>query len=251
MKNIPFQRSSSTVIFHRNIKYANAFVTNDYVSLPSGSSALVTLKAGLELSDSDVDQIIDARIDYAFLGPNGSVVELNGCTMWLVLNSRKLTERLVGRPTDISCRMPTSGRTFNIVVHTGVIIDSKDEYLGVRGKLLKRGAVQEFLVEFLQKSVAGFGSAIAASQITSTAVSGENSGVFSTQNVTGSKSKYATGTAMNEVAQSKFLNWWVNYYQDLSPTIAVKPGTKMFVTIKDELKIPKQFFGKISPKGNL
>lgn len=225
-------------IFRGNLKYVRGNETPKTITLPSGSSALGTLLSGIELSSNE--KSIDARLDYAFLGPNKAVVELTGCIAWIKLHSDFSTERLFGTAYSISCRSP-NGKTFEVPV-LAHIKDERDEYLGIKGKLLANGKLAAAALSFLRDGTTAFGEAMSKSQTTTEVVGGGLAGnSASGSNVTGSKDSYIIGqTAAG--ASGKFLNWWVDYYTKLSPTIAVPPGTKIYLSVEGEVQIPEIFF---------
>lgn len=225
-------------IFKKNLRFVSGNEIPKTVTLPSGSSALATLLSGVEISSEE--KSIDVRLDYAFLGPNKAIVELTGCIAWVKLSGDYSTERLFGKAYSISCRSP-SGKTFElpIVAH---IKDESDEYLGIKGKLIANGKLAAAALSFLRDGTTAFGEAMAKSQTNTEVVGGGLSGTTATgTNVSGNKDSYIIGqTAAG--ASGKFLNWWVDYYTKLSPTIAVPPGTKIYLSIEGEVQIPEIFF---------
>lgn len=237
-KEPSYEDQNDIRIFKSNLRYIKNNDAPKTITLPSGSSALATLLSGIELA-SEVKSI-DVRLDYAFLGPNKTVVELTGCIAWVKLSADYSTERLFGSAYSISCRSP-DGKTFDlpIVAH---IKDERDEYLGIKGKLLANGKLAAAALSFLRDGTTAFGEAMAKSQTNTEVVGGGLSGTTATgTNVSGSKDSYIIGqTAAG--ASGKFLNWWVDYYTKLSPTIAVSPGTKIYLSVEGEIQIPEVFF---------
>lgn len=237
-KESAYEDQNDVRIFKSNLRYIKNNEVPKTITLPSGSSALATLLSGVEIA-SDVKSI-DVRLDYAFLGPNKTVVELTGCIAWVKLSADYSTERLFGSAYSISCRSP-SGKTFDlpIVAH---IKDERDEYLGIKGTLLANGKLAAAALSFLRDGTTAFGEAMAKSQTNTEVVGGGLSGTTATgTNVSGNKDSYIIGqTAAG--ASGKFLNWWVDYYTKLSPTIAVPPGTKIYLSVEGEIQIPEVFF---------
>ena len=212
--------------------------TINSITLPSGSTALATLMAGVEVS-TEMRQV-DARLDYAFLGPNGAVVELKGCHIWLDVSGSYNTERIYGEGKTISCRT-NKGSTFEIPLHAQ-LRDFKDEYLGKKAELITRGKVAAAAMQFLQSGVSEFGKAMAAAQVqTDLSSGGVNSNPQTASNVQGNDARYMLGKSIAG-ASAGFLDWWIDYYKSLSPTLAMAPGSKIFLTIKGEVQIPQEFF---------
>lgn len=233
-----YEDQNDVRIFKSNLRHLKRHETLKTITLPSGSSALATLLSGVEIAADE--KSIDVRLDYAFLGPNKTVVELTGCIAWIKLSADYSTERLFGSAYSISCRSP-SGKTFELPV-TAHVKDERDEYLGIRGKLLANGKLAAAALSFLKDGTTAFGEAMAKSQTSTEVVGGGLSGTTATgTNVSGNKDSYIIGqTAAG--ASGKFLNWWVDYYTKLSPTIAVPPGTKIYLSVEGEIQIPEVFF---------
>jgi len=225
-------------IFKKNLRFITRNDVPKTVTLPSGSSAIATLLSGVEIASEE--KSIDVRLDYAFLGPNKTVVELTGCIAWIKLSGDYSTERLFGKAYSISCRSP-NGKTFDLPIMAHVK-DERDEYLGIKGKLIANGKLAAAALSFLRDGTMAFGEAMAKSQTNTEVVGGGLSGTTATgTNVSGNKDSYIIGqTAAG--ASGKFLNWWVDYYTKLSPTIAVPPGTKIFLSVEGEVQIPEIFF---------
>jgi hypothetical protein len=212
--------------------------------VPATSMSEGTLMAGVEVSSEK--RMVDLRIDYAFLGPNNAVVDLKGCKTWVEVWGNYNNERIYGEAKTITCRT-SAGNIFTIPI-TGQIRDQKDEYIGLSAKLVARGKIAAAAMQFLQNGTKEFGKALAAAQVTTTRdreVSGIGSSLDEVENVTGSRGKYITGKSI-EGASGDFLDWWISYYKSLSPTLAVPPGTKLFLSLKDEVKIPSEFFKSAS-----
>ncbi|MBF0206350.1 MAG: hypothetical protein HQK53_05620 [Oligoflexia bacterium] len=227
-------------IFPQNFHYLQEVSGNlPTISLPSGSTAMGTVLAGIEVSATDSKKTY-AKLDYAFLGPNQSVVELKDCMVWFSVNANYTTERIYGDVNTISCRAP-NGKTFTVGIK-GHLIDREDQYVGAKGELLTRGKITGAALMFLRDATQEFGKAMAAAQIKTDIVDG---GTFSSpgkaENVTGSQTKYIAGKS-SQAAVGTFLNWWIDFYMGLSPTIAIGPGKKIFLAIEEEVQIPKIFF---------
>lgn len=243
-----YEDQNDVRVFKRNLRFISGYEKPRTITLPSGSSALATLLSGVEIASEE--KSIDVRMDYAFLGPNNTIVELTGCIAWVKLASDYSTERLYGKAYSISCRSP-NGKTFDLPI-VGHIKDERDEYLGIKGKLIANGKLAAAALSFLKDGTTAFGEAMAKSQTNTEVVGGGISGTTATgTNVTGNKDSYIVGqTAAG--ASGKFLNWWVDYYTKLSPTIAVPPGTKIYLSIEGEVQIPEIFFsGNKSTHGRI
>lgn len=236
------QKLSNINIF----KLKNKVEKDQHISLPSGSSALATLLGGIEVAQEK--RQIDARVDFAFLGPNKTFVELTGCIVWLEVGGNYNTERIYGKGYSLSCRS-ANGTTFEVPIKAH-IKDKSDEFLGMKGELITRGKVAAAALSFLRDGIQEFGKAISAAQVVTEISQGNQiSPGMKGENIFGDKSKYIAGQSVAG-ATGKFLNWWVDYYTGLEPTLAVPPGHKLFLTIEGEVQVPKIFFKPTSKKEN-
>lgn len=234
-------------IFKRHNKVKKRVKGVEVVSLPSGSTALATVMYGAEVAKEKRPVMV--RLDWAFLGPNKAVVELKGCVMWMNVSGNYNTERIYGTANQVSCRAP-NGKTFEVKV-LAHMIDKKDEYLGVKSKLLTRGKIAAAAMSFLAGGTKAFGEAMAAAQTTNNVSStGAQIPPVETNNITGNQEKYIIGKTAGQAA-GRFLDWFVDYYTSLSPTLAMPPGTKVFLTTQGEIKIPKVFFKEKLEKGEV
>ncbi len=213
----------------------------DTFTLPATSIALATTLYGIEAT-GNVERFVPAELNYAWLGPNGTVVEMKNCRLWISVRGDYSTERIYGRSQSISCRAPT-GETFDIPIEAHMV-DQKEEYLGARGTLVARGKALASALSFLSDGVKSFGSAMAAAQVNTEVSSGGGFGdPVKGSNVGGDKNKYIIGQTLSG-SSAKFLDWWIDYYQSLSPTIAIGPGKKIYLALHRTVHIPKVFFGE-------
>lgn len=234
---------SSIKVFNENIRYSKGGEL-EFIILPSGSSATATLLGGVNISTEE--RSIEVNLDSAFIGPNDAVVELKGCIAWLKLSANYNDERLYGNGQTISCRT-NKGNTFEIPILAHVKGD--DEYLGVKGSLVANGKMKAGALEFIKDGIAGYAEARAKTQTTTSISTSENIGAVA-DNVTGNGSSYALNKAISSSADNRFLNWYIDHYSSLAPTIAVPPGTKIFLTIQGEVKVPREFFSQSGIKYN-
>lgn len=227
-------------IFNQGLQAAR-YAGNNTFTLPATSIALATTLYGIEAT-GNVERFVPAELNYAWLGPNGTVVEMKNCRLWITVRGDYSTERIYGRSQSISCRAP-SGETFDIPIEAHMV-DQKEEYLGARGTLVARGKALASALSFLSDGVKAFGSAMAAAQVNTEVTSGGGFGEpVKGSNVGGDKNKYIIGQTLSG-SSAKFLDWWIDYYQSLSPTIAIGPGKKIYLALHRTVHIPKIFFGE-------
>jgi hypothetical protein len=227
-------------IFSQGLSAARSAAKETF-TLPATSIALATTLYGIEATGS-VERLVPAELNYAWLGPNGTVVEMKDCRLWIAVRGDYSTERIYGRSQSISCRAPT-GETFDIPLEAHMV-DQKEEYLGARGTLVARGKALASALSFLSDGVKAFGSAMASAQVNTEVTSGGALGEpVKGSNVGGDHNKYITGQTLSG-SSAKFLDWWIDYYQSLSPTIAIGPGKKIYLALQRTIQIPKIFFGE-------
>lgn len=226
-------------IFNQGLQRPNGGTRDNY-TLPATSIALASTLYGIEAT-SNVERLVPAELNYAWLGPNGTVVEMKNCRLWIAVRGDYSTERVYGRSKSMSCRTP-SGETFDIPVEAHMV-DQQEEYLGAKGTLVARGKALASALSFLSDGVKAFGSAMAAAQVnTEVTPSGGLGDPVKGSNVGGDKNKYIIGQTLSGTS-SKFLDWWIEYYQSLSPTIAMGPGKKIYLALQNTIHVPKIFFG--------
>jgi len=230
---------SGMIVFKENYKVSiKPEDTELKISLPSGSTALGELMAGVEIDDDG--ERVDVRLLGAFIGPNNSYVELSNCHVWMNVSSKMNTKRIKGVADEIVCR--SKDGTVITSVAMMQLRDSRDEYIGVKGELNLENFEKAAGLQFAEGFVNGFGKAVAAANVTQsvTQASSEFAPEKST-NVTGSKPAYIAGQTISE-ATGGFLGRISDFYWSLRPTLAVAPGTKVLMTITKTSEIPKKFF---------
>ncbi len=240
--NGPPDTAVETVRYQEGDRAVTVFASNlrhikpGTITLPSGSSAFATTMFGQNVGISR-PELVTARLDYAFLGPNQSVVELRDCMVFIELRPNFSISKVVGRPTDLTCRS-RSGSVFTIPFD-GLIVDSGDEYAGADGSLQMNGYIQSSLLQFVQAFQKGYGEALQqVEKTTSTAMTDFQSQTF--ENVTGSKNRYIAGRVLESTAS--FLDRIINFYSAMEPTLAVAPGTTIHIVNRHNLQIPIEFF---------
>jgi conjugal transfer pilus assembly protein TraB len=227
-------------VFTRNLGGARS-AGKDSFTLPSTSIALATLLYGIEATANE-EREVPAELNYAWLGPNGTIVEMKNCRLWIKVRGDYSTERLYGKADTISCKAP-NGETFDIPI-VAHLVDKAEEYLGARGELVARGKALGSALSFLSDGVSAFGTAMASAQVqTDVAPGSPYTAPVKGSSVGGDKTKYIAGQTIAG-STAKFLDWWIDYYMSLSPTIAIGPGKKVYLAVRGTVEIPKIFFGE-------
>ncbi len=233
---VRFERPSGEAItvFKSNIEQ----LQEETITLPSGAHAFGRVKFGEEVTANTKTEVL-VELDYAFLGPNRSVVELNGCTVWVSVDSNFHTQKIKGSMQDMTCTMP-SGRVFTVTVG-GPLVGVASGYAGVESDLIMKGPAKAAALNFLSEITKAYGAATAAAQTRTDIVSGERYSDKAT-NVAGDKKAYVEGKVLE--ANGDFLKYIASFFESLQPTLALPPGTKVHLINRFNVKIPKAFFKK-------
>ena len=229
------ERGNGTKIFRRNVKYEKEIKK---ITLPAGSIALGTSLFGVQVSPNEEKPML-IELNYAWLGPNQAVVEMTDCRLWAKVKAELNTERLIGKANKMTCRSQ-NGLVFDVEV-TAHIVNAQDEYLGVQAQLITPGKGLAATLLFLKDGVKMGSEAFAAAQVTQSAVTGQMSPVVETSDVSGNKVGYTAAKSIAG-ASGKFLDWFIDYYTNLAPNLAVGPSHKVFLAIETTVSVPAVFF---------
>lgn len=233
------QPRNEAKIFEENLRYRSALSGVPTISLPSHSSAVATVNYGLKVINGEQRRLA-VTLNYAFLGPNKTVVELTGCGAYITVSSIQSTARLCGEVGDLTCKTK-DGQTFTIPFKAH-IVDSEDNFECAAGVNVHNGKLTAGALAFLVDGTAQFGKAMAAAQVTTQVqTNNEGSTGVTGSNVTGNKNKYIAGQTISG-ATGRFLNWHLDFYQSLQPTTEVGGGKKIFLYTDGDAEIPKIFF---------
>jgi hypothetical protein len=200
-------------------------------AVPLGSYVKARVLTGVEANTMDAYPVL-LQLDYAFVGPNHTRVDLSNCFVIAKAKANLSTERVMGETTQISCV-----RENNEVVTRAAkgYLAGEDSTFGLTGQLIShqgRVLVAAVLAS-LAKSV---GEAVATAQ-TSTEVAAGNGAVAQATNVTGSKLAFVAGKAVTEPA-SMIANWYLEYAKQLVPSIAVGSGRDVWIVLLDTVQVP-------------
>jgi conjugal transfer pilus assembly protein TraB len=175
-------------------------------------------------------------MDYAFIGPNESKIDLSGCFGISKAQGDLSTERVQMQVTKLSC-VSKQGRLFERDIN-GFVADDKDNSFAVIGDVNSkqdRVAAQAFLSSIVE----GVGKAIQQTQTTqqTTPLGGSQS------TVTGDAAKYIAAGGASEAA-SQVTQWYLRQAQGLLPTINVGSGQDIWVVMQDKVELPNWYFKK-------
>jgi hypothetical protein len=200
--------------------------------LPLGSYVKTRILTGVEANDKEPYPML-LQADYAFVGPNGSKVDMSGCFFIAKAKGNLSTERVLGEITELSC-VRSNGEHFKRTVRG--YIAGEDSTFGVTGELIsKQGQVlSAAIVANLAK---GAGEAIALGQQQQTIVVGSAGAAATATNVTGNTAAFVGGRAVADAA-TIIAQWYLNYATSLVPSIAVGSGRDIWVIMLDDTDVP-------------
>jgi len=200
-------------------------------AVPLGSYVKARVLTGVEANTMDAYPVL-LQLDYAFVGPNHTRIDLSHCFVIAKAKANLSTERVMGETTQISCV-----RDNNEVVTRAAkgYLAGEDSTFGLTGQLIShqgRVLVAAVLAS-LAKSV---GEAVASAQTTTDVVAG-NGAVAQGTNVTGSKLAFIAGKSVTEPA-SMIAQWYLEYAKQLVPSIAVGSGRDVWIVLLDTVQVP-------------
>jgi hypothetical protein len=200
-------------------------------AIPLGSYVKARVLTGVEANTLEAYPVL-LQLDYAFVGPNYTRIDLSHCFIIAKAKANLSTERVMGETTQLSCV-----RDNNEVVTRAAkgYIAGDDSTFGVAGQLISHQG-QVLLAAVIASLVKGAGEAVSLAQTTTT-VAGGNGAVAQGTNVTGSKLAYTAGKAVTEPA-SLIANWYLEYAKQLVPSIAVGSGRDVWVVLLDTVQVP-------------
>ena len=208
---------------------------SDGVVLPAGSYVKAKMLTGVDAPEGKPYPVL-LVLDYSYISPNDSRVDLSGCFMIAKAEGNLSTERIEGQATKLSC-VSKNKKMFERDVN-GFIADHSDGSFGIKGKVnTKQGRVAA--MAFMSSVVEGVGRAVQQSQTTNTV----NPLGGSSSVMTGDAEKYAVaGGAAN--AGSMVAQWYLKQAQNLSPTVSAESAREVWIIMKDKVDLPKEFFRK-------
>lgn len=202
-------------------------------AVPLGSYVKARILTGVEANTLEAYPVL-LQLDYAFVGPNRTRIDLSHCFMVAKAKANLSTERVLGETQDLSCV-----RQNNEVVTRKArgYVAGEDSTFGVAGDLISRQG-QVLLAAVVASLARSAGEAVSQAQTTTSIVTGGVGGVASAQNVTGDKLAYYGGRAVTEPA-AMIANWYLEYAKQLVPSIAVGSGRDVWIVLLDTVRVPE------------
>lgn len=227
-----FIPSEGVTIFYSNLDE----VLEEMIRIPGYSTALATIRGGDQVTQSTKSWVV-AELEYAFLGPNGHIVNLKGCRAGINLHPNFHIERVRGNLDKIIC-VSEKGKDYQVYVE-GKILDVKNEYGGIESPVIMAGKGKAMVLQALQSMVSTVGQAMSFAELENTSSSSQYS-TSEVSNVRGNKGRYITGKTLESF--DNFFSYIIDFYKNMEPGMAVKSGAKILIQLKSTVEIPAAFF---------
>lgn len=201
--------------------------------VPAGSYMKVRILTGVEANSRDELPML-AQVDHALVGPNKTRMDLTGCMVVLQVKGELSTDRVVGSAVELSC-VRDSGESVTRPIRG--YLAGEDSTFGVTGQLISRQGrvIAAGSVATLAEAA---GAAVAAAQETRQVVTNPISTVGQeVANVTGNDVAYVAGSAGSEAA-GLIAGWYLDYADQLLPSIAVGSGRDVWVVLLSSVELP-------------
>lgn len=205
------------------------------ITLPSGSFVKAKNITGVEAPEGKALPVL-MQLDYAFIGPNRSKIDLSGCFMIAKSMGNLSIERAEIQATKLSC-VSRSGRSFELEIN-GFVADNKDNSFGMIGEVSSKQD-NAAAMAFLSSIVEGVGGAISQAQMTQTT----NGMGGSSAVLTGDQGKFLAASGANNAA-STVTQWYLKHAQNLLPTINIGSGMDAWIVMQDSVDLPNWYFKK-------
>ena len=208
---------------------------DDSVTLPSGSYVKAKLMTGVAAPEGRTYPVL-LQLDFAFVMPNKTKLDLAGCFMIAKSQGDLSTERVQMQATKLSC-VSKQGKMFEREVN-GFVADDKDNSFAVSG-IVHSKQDRVATMAFLSSIVEGVGKAIQQAQTTqqTNALGGSQS------IVTGDQASYMAAGGASQAA-GMVTQWYLKQAQNLLPTINVGSGQDVWIVMHDSVKLPNSYFAK-------
>lgn len=200
--------------------------------VPLGSYVKSRVLTGVEANTLEPYPML-LQLDYAFVGPNKTRVDLSHCFMIAKTKANLSTERVMGETQEISC-VRQNGEHFKRAAKG--YLAGEDSTFGLTGELISKQG-QVLLASVLANLAKGAGEAVALANSTTQTVTGIGGAVEKSTAVTGNAAAFVAGKATMDSA-SLIANWYLDYAKQLVPSIAVGSGRDIWIVLLDTIHVP-------------
>ncbi len=211
------------------------------VVIPPGSYVKAKLMTGVEAPEGKTLPVL-MQLDYAYIVPNKKRIDLSGCFMIAKATGNISSERVEMQADKLSC-VSKEGRMFEREIN-GFVVDDLDNSFAVIGSVIsKQDRVAS--MAFLSSVVEGVGKAIQSAQTTQ-----QTTPLGGSQSVVSGDQMAYIGAGGAASAASMVTQWYLRQAQSLLPLIAVGSGQNVWVVMKDNVRLPNDYFQKALKGGS-
>jgi len=225
----------------RGKKYSSGLQTFSYSEdhsfistvLPAGSWVRGTLLTGLMVSTKSFQKTV-IQLDYGFIGPNQSKINLKSCNIIGLGRADLSIERILIKPQKISC-VKSNGKHF--VREIDGFVAGSDSYNGLEAVYSsKQGKV--FLAAVLAGIVQGATQAYDLATVQTSIIGAGGDNPIESKNFTGSMGTYAAVKGLQNGANLT-TQWYLNQAKSLLPSLSKGSGSKLWVLVTESVNIPQ------------
>lgn len=200
--------------------------------VPLGSYVKARVLTGVEANDQEPFPML-LQLDYAFVGPNKTKIDLSHCFMIAKTKANLSTERVMAETQDISC-VRDNGEHFKRTAKG--FIAGEDSTFGMTGELISRQG-QVLMTAVLANLAKGAGEAVALANSATQVVTGPGGAIAQSTRITGNTGAYIAGKSVTDAAQM-IADWYLEHARKLMPSIAVGSGRDVWVVLLDTIQVP-------------
>lgn len=200
--------------------------------IPLGSYVKARVLTGVEANDQEPFPML-LQLDYAFVGPNKTKIDLSHCFMIAKTKANLSTERVMAETQDISC-VRDNGEHFKRTAKG--FIAGEDSTFGMTGQLISRQG-QVLMTAVIANLAKGAGEAVALANSATQVVTGPGGAIAQSTRITGNTGAYIAGKSVTDAAQM-IADWYLEHARKLMPSIAVGSGRDVWVVLLDTIQVP-------------
>jgi conjugal transfer pilus assembly protein TraB len=200
--------------------------------VPLGSYVKARVLTGVEANDQEPFPML-LQLDYAFVGPNKTKIDLSHCFMIAKTKANLSTERVMAETQDISC-VRDNGEHFKR--NAKGFIAGEDSTFGMTGELISRQG-QVLMTAVLANLAKGAGEAVALANSATQVVTGPGGAIAQSTRISGNTGAYVAGKSITDAAQM-IADWYLEHARKLMPSIAIGSGRDVWVVLLDTIQVP-------------
>ncbi len=224
----PTQRLSSGV----QVFAVSADSDTDLTVLPAGSWVRAKLLTGVQANARYPYNVL-MQLDYAYTGPNGTKIPLQGCLIIGGAMADLSIERVIISPHTLSC-VRDNKQAFQRKIQG--FVAGKDSSNGMTGVFDSKQS-KVFLAAVLSGVVKGASEAYEIANTETAVVNGALGSQSVTKNFKGKFSELAATRGLGGAAEMT-TSWYLEQARALLPTMNVGSGQDLWVIVTDSVNVP-------------